>query len=339
MNLSLRFRQPGMRALTVVCASLALACVNAAPSFGAPGSHGASPTASITKSKRCTTRPNAKRSARCLKSKTRKNQDSTRGPAFVKDFARAGSGADATAAQGAIDWALAQGGRSDYYTWCLKFVANAFNSQYSGYNSPVQMISARAERRGKPPIGSLVMFGAARGNAWGHVGIYLGGGKMISAWKTVVITSISRFPNYRGWQPAPAVWPGRVPSNKDPQYVATGYTPPMVTPAPTPAPTTPPPPGPITYPETTAGVSNKTFTNYTNAGGTIGPSIAPYSTIQIACKLQGFAVSNGNNWWYRIAQAPWSYQFYATADAFYNNGATSGSLAGTPYYDPAVPNC
>jgi len=28
-----------------------------------------------------------------------------------------------------------------------------------------------------------------------------------------------------------------------------------------------------------------------------------------------------------------------TADAFYNNGATSGSLRGTPFVDPAVGDC
>jgi hypothetical protein len=28
-----------------------------------------------------------------------------------------------------------------------------------------------------------------------------------------------------------------------------------------------------------------------------------------------------------------------SADAFYNNGATSGSLHGTPFVDPAVANC
>ena len=28
--------------------------------------------------------------------------------------------------------------------------------------------------------------------------------------------------------------------------------------------------------------------------------------VQIACRLQGFKVANGNPWWYRIAGAPWS---------------------------------
>ena len=43
----------------------------------------------------------------------------------------------------------------------------------------------------------------------------------------------------------------------------------------------------------------------------------------MSCRLEGFAVEDGNRWWYRLAQAPWNDQFYASADAFYNNGATS----------------
>lgn len=107
-----------------------------------------------------------------------------------------------------------------------------------------------------------------------------------------------------------------------------------------PATTTPPtsPPSPQTYAETVGGVSH-TWTNYTNAGGTEGPSIAAYETVQIACKLTGFKVADGNTWWYRIAQSPWNDAYYVSADAFYNNGATSGSLSGTPWVDPAVPNC
>lgn len=105
------------------------------------------------------------------------------------------------------------------------------------------------------------------------------------------------------------------------------------------APSTPPPaPAPTTYAETTGGVSH-TWTNYTNAGGTEGPTIGGNQTVQIACKLTGFRVADGNTWWYRIASSPWNNQFYVSADAFYNNGQTSGSLHGTPFVDPAVPNC
>jgi uncharacterized membrane protein YgcG len=95
---------------------------------------------------------------------------------------------------------------------------------------------------------------------------------------------------------------------------------------------------PPTWAETTGGVTH-TWTNYTNAGGTEGPSIPSNATVQIACKIPGFKVADGNTWWYRIASGPWSGNYYASADAFYNNGRTSGSLIGTPFVDPNVANC
>ncbi|MDO8188748.1 hypothetical protein Q5424_18840 [Conexibacter sp. JD483] len=99
-----------------------------------------------------------------------------------------------------------------------------------------------------------------------------------------------------------------------------------------------PPPAAQTWPETVGGVAH-TWTNYTNAGGTEGPSIGAGQTVAIACKLQGFRVADGNTWWYRIASPPWNGNFHVSADAFYNNGATSGSLHGTPFVDPAVRDC
>ena len=101
---------------------------------------------------------------------------------------------------------------------------------------------------------------------------------------------------------------------------------------------TPPPPPPGTVAETTGSVTH-TWTNYANAGGTEGPSVASNTTVQIACRLTGFKVADGNTWWYRIASSPWSSSYYASADAFYNNGATSGSLHGTPFVDAEVPLC
>ncbi|WP_157592501.1 NlpC/P60 family protein [Solirubrobacter soli] len=111
-----------------------------------------------------------------------------------------------------------------------------------------------------------------------------------------------------------------------------------VSPAPTPTPTSPVPTPGATYPETTGGVTH-TWTDYANAGGTEGATIASNQTVNVACKVQGFRVADGNTWWYRIASAPWNNGFYASADAFYNNGQTSGSLQGTPFVDPAVPLC
>ena len=93
-----------------------------------------------------------------------------------------------------------------------------------------------------------------------------------------------------------------------------------------------------TWNETVGGNAN-TWTNYTNAGGAQGQTIPAFTTVQIACAVQGFRVADGNTWWYRIAQAPWSGTFYVSADAFYNNGSTSGSLIGTPFVDPSVAKC
>jgi hypothetical protein len=104
-------------------------------------------------------------------------------------------------------------------------------------------------------------------------------------------------------------------------------------------PTTPtPPPPPPTWNETVGGNAN-TWSSSLNAGGTQGPTILSNTTVAISCKVTGFRVADGNTWWYRIASAPWSNQFYVSADAFYNNGQTSGSLIGTPFVDPNVANC
>ncbi len=95
---------------------------------------------------------------------------------------------------------------------------------------------------------------------------------------------------------------------------------------------------PQTYSETVGGNAN-TWTDYSDAGGTQGPTIPAYQTVQVTCAVQGFRVADGNTWWYRIASSPWDNNFYASADAFYNNGQTSGSLLGTPFVDPNVPVC
>ena len=90
--------------------------------------------------------------------------------------------------------------------------------------------------------------------------------------------------------------------------------------------------------ETVGGVTH-TWTDYADAGGTEGPSIAGSQTVQVTCRVTGFAVADGNTWWYQIASSPWNNVYYASSDAFYNNGETSGSLVGTPWFDPAVPVC
>lgn len=93
-----------------------------------------------------------------------------------------------------------------------------------------------------------------------------------------------------------------------------------------------------TYSET-AGIDTHTWSNHTNAGGTEGPLIPRHTTVQVSCRLTGFVVRDGNPWWYRLASPPWSNNFYASADPFYNNGQTSGDLKGTPWVDEQVPIC
>ena len=105
-----------------------------------------------------------------------------------------------------------------------------------------------------------------------------------------------------------------------------------------PTPPAPPPATPGTVTETVGGVTH-TWTNYANAGGTQGASIQTGQTVQVACKVQGFRVADGDTWWYRIQSSPWNGTYYASADAFYNNGQTSGSLIGTPFVDGNVPDC
>jgi surface antigen/cell division septation protein DedD len=121
----------------------------------------------------------------------------------------------------------------------------------------------------------------------------------------------------------------------------TPTTPTPTTPTPTtPTPTTPTPttPTPTTYPETTGSVAH-TWTNYGDAGGTEGPEIASHQTVLITCRVSGWKAPDGNTWWYEIASSPWNNGYFVSADAFYNNGQTSGSLLGTPFYDPSVSVC
>jgi hypothetical protein len=118
---------------------------------------------------------------------------------------------------------------------------------------------------------------------------------------------------------------------------------PAATPKPTPAPIITPEPAPAAPPtwNETAGTNSakNTWTNYGNAGGQAGQQVGAGQTIQVYCRVEGHKVANGNPWWYRIASGPWNGQYYVSADAFYNNGSTSGSLKNTPFFDPSVPTC
>ncbi len=89
----------------------------------------------------------------------------------------------------------------------------------------------------------------------------------------------------------------------------------------------------------TPGGDAHTWTDFGCAAGIEGPTIPRLTSLHVSCAVRGFEVSDGDSWWYRIADSPWNGQYFVSADAFYNNGMTSGSLRGTPFVDPKVPIC
>lgn len=99
-----------------------------------------------------------------------------------------------------------------------------------------------------------------------------------------------------------------------------------------------PPPGEQVFDETVGGETH-TWSEYSNGSGSKGPVIETGRTVEVSCRVEGLPVEDGDIWWYRIASAPWGDRYYASADSFYNNGQTTGSLEGTPFYDPQVPLC
>ena len=241
----------------------------------------------------------------------------------------------------------------EYNRECTSFVAWALYSR-NGFNMPfydnANNWGPDAIRRGyavnnSPAVGSVAWSNAG---TYGHVAyvVAVGGGNVtIEEYnhyyngtydkRTVPASTFTGYIHFKDIPAEPAPPPPT--PTPSPQPTTTTTTPTTTAPATTTTTPTPPPPPP-TYAETTGGVTH-TWTNYTNAGGNEGPSIPSNTTVQIACRLTGFRVEDGNTWWYRIASIPWNDAYYASADAFYNNGQTSGSLLGTPFVDPAVPNC
>lgn len=90
--------------------------------------------------------------------------------------------------------------------------------------------------------------------------------------------------------------------------------------------------------ETVGGLTH-THTDYREAGGTEGQIIYSGETVEVSCRVEGYEVEDGDTWWYQIASPPWNGLYYATADAFYNNGEKSGTLIGTPHVDLTVKEC
>jgi transcriptional regulator with XRE-family HTH domain len=70
-----------------------------------------------------------------------------------------------------------------------------------------------------------------------------------------------------------------------------------------------------------------------------GTPLGPRQSVQVLCRVKGYVVQDGDPWWYRLASAPWNGRYYATSDAFYNNGATSGSVDTGVVVDEQIPVC
>lgn len=123
--------------------------------------------------------------------------------------------------QGAVEWANQQVGRTDYAWFCQRFVEHAFGTQ-NQYSTAAAASSDLAPLRdqGNPaaaPAGALMFFARHASNRYfGHVGLSVGGGRMISALARVQVDDVGSSQYWRslylGWAPAPASWPGRPPS-------------------------------------------------------------------------------------------------------------------------------
>jgi hypothetical protein len=101
--------------------------------------------------------------------------------------------------------------------------------------------------------------------------------------------------------------------------------------------TTTSPSGP-TWTETTFSGS-ETFADFVNAGEPLGRSLAPAQGVQVSCRVKGFKVQDGDNWWYRLAASPWDGKYYASSDNFYNTPKPTGNPVNGVFYDERVPVC
>ena len=140
-------------------------------------------------------------------------------------------GAGFSREESAISWASGLRGSVGYAWWCQRFVENAFNTQ-GRFASAWRAAQGLGLRAGWAPRGALVFFRPHWSNkGYGHVGISLGGTRMISALASVQDTDINASGYWRslyaGWAPAPASWPGRdIVPNPPPNDVTTpGTTP------------------------------------------------------------------------------------------------------------------
>ena len=194
------------------------------------------------------------------------------------------------------------------------------------------------------PDGSTVRTGSACPTAPPNT-LSCGGGSFVPAGSTCPTTS-TQTQQYICPDGSVVASPSKCsppPTSPRPPPATTPQTAPQTQPQPVPQPQPAPQPQPPSQPppprdETTGGVTH-TWTNYSERRRKPGPKYPFKRNCLRVLQNQGFRVADGDTWWYRIASGPWNNSYFAWADAFYNNGQTSGSLHGTPFVDGAVADC
>ena len=126
----------------------------------------------------------------------------------------------AAKAKAAVAWTQTQVGSARWTGKCERFVEVAYGARTGYANAAVaaRRIGLRSGPIASVPRGALIYFRpncpGATGKA-GHVGIALGGGRMISALGVVKITDLNKSSPwttaYTGWAYPPTEWPGRRP--------------------------------------------------------------------------------------------------------------------------------
>jgi cell wall-associated NlpC family hydrolase len=146
--------------------------------------------------------------------------------------------------ENAIKWGENHTGSEDWWDevnkqgYCLRFVANAFMQKYaegqSVWNSPVEAAAALYRFDQEPggwvnaPRGAIVIFDKEGKNNYGHVGIYLGAGRILHAHGTVQDTTVedamaySDVGNYLGWSYPPEAWRQKTATTSQPVQTTEG---------------------------------------------------------------------------------------------------------------------
>lgn len=145
-----------------------------------------------------------------------------------------------TYAEGAIQWAVSMLDVTDYAYRCYAFVEDAYelgnnivlDGQGTSAAEAAEAYRAHDYRDDPPQRGAYVFYdccGTIRGDNrnWGHVGIYMGDGKVIHAWDRVRLDELYDIedlkpgpgfeaPRYVGWTPLSVILRGMtVPADQD----------------------------------------------------------------------------------------------------------------------------